>query len=460
MRVARKPVDPRGLLRLGLCLLGFVFAFAGAIPTAQAADIQCAACRAFLPNDALYCSHCGKPVVAPETVFCWRCGAMLAADASYCMQCGSRVCTDPAVPARAGAAAAVPATTPAPAPGVAPAAPPAPMTPATEPVASSAPLAPPAPVEPVVSPAPATSPERGASPGVRRRSKDLASFSKERMLVYPPRVIDSPTGTILPSMVLHLSAGGSFGLSDKEGNGGFLISFGLGGVGEAMVSSSRILHISGSKTNALAGFRVKLPVGLLGPRVSKQLALALNVAASNEIDYFASGDYAAPSDGGPVEHVESIDYTHRETTLGIAATWTQGKARLHAALHGTDLRTENISYWTQESAYHTGPNQRDTYTTVGLGFDYAANERTQLLAEVRTVPRIVLNASDGDLRVEQITVYATGLRFYPLPLFGLDATLAVDDEAVGLADLDIGFGLHLTFGPRKTVLAPIEEAKK
>ena len=233
------------------------------------------------------------------------------------------------------------------------------------------------------------------------------------MLVYPPRVINSPTGTILPSMVLHLSAGGSFGLSDKEGNGGFLISFGLGGVGEAMVSSSRILHISGSKTNALAGFRVKLPVGLLGPRVSKQLALALNVAASNEIDYFASGDYVSAPDDGPVEHVETIDYTHRETTLGIAATWTQGKTRLHAALHGTDLRTENISYWTQESAYHTGPDQRDTYTTVGLGFDYAANERTQLLAEVRTVPRIVLNAGDGDLRVEQITVYATGTALLP-----------------------------------------------
>lgn len=446
MRVARTSIDLRGLSRLGLCLLGLVFAFAGVTPTAQAADIQCAACRASLPSEALYCSHCGKPVVAPDTVFCWRCGAMLTANASYCMQCGSRICTDPTVPARAGVAAAAPAAAPAPAPGVAPAAPPAPA----EPVAASASIAP--------ASAPAAAPVAPRA-GVRR-SKDLVSFSKERMLVHPPRVINSPTGTILPSMVLHLSAGGSFGLSDREGSGGFLISFGLGGIGEAMVSSSRILHISGSKTNALAGFRVKLPVGLLGPRVSKQLALALNVAASNEIDFYASGDYASPADDGPIEHIEYLDYTHRETTLGVAATWTQGKARLHAALHGTDLRTENISYMTLESSYHTGPDQRDTYTTVGLGFDYAANDRTQLLAEVRTVPRIMLRPSDGDLRVEQITVYATGLRFYPLPLVGLDATLAVDEEAVGLADLDIGFALHLTFGPRKTILAPIEDEKK
>ena len=93
---------------------------------------------------------------------------------------------------------------------------------------------------------------RGLLPAGMRHRKDLLTYSQERMLIYPPRVINSPTGTILPSMVLHLSAGGSFGLSDREGTGGFLISFGLGGIGEAMVSSSRILHISGSRTNALA----------------------------------------------------------------------------------------------------------------------------------------------------------------------------------------------------------------
>jgi hypothetical protein len=454
MSAARKPIDLRGLTRLGLCLIGFAIALVGVTPDAQAADIQCAACRASLPDEALYCPHCGKPVVAPDTIFCWRCGSMLDADASYCMQCGSRVCTDPGVPARAVAGAALPVETrviasaapaiPAPAPGV-------------EPVATSASIA------PVAAPVAAPASPPAAPPAGMRRSKDIASFSKERMLVFPPRVINSPTGTILPSLVLHLSAGGSFGLSDKEGTGGFLISFGLGGVGEAMISSARILHISGSKTNALAGFRVRLPVGLLGPRVSKQLALALNVVASSEVDYNASGDYASAPDDGPVEHIEYLDYTHRETTLGVAATWTQRNVRLHAALHGTDLRTENIRYGThvtQESTYHTGPNQRDTYTTIGLGLDYTANERTQLLAEVRTVPRIILRPSDGDLRVEQIAVYAAGLRFYPMPLVGLDATLAVDDEAIGLADLDIGFGLHLTFGPRKTVLAPIGDEKK
>jgi hypothetical protein len=75
-------------------------------------------------------------------------------------------------------------------------------------------------------------------------------------------------------------------------------------------------------------------------------------------------------------------------------------------------------------------------------------------AELHTVPRISLVQAERELRVGTLTEYAAGLRFYPVPILGLDATAAVDEEAVGLADIEIGFGLHVTLGPRREAPAP------
>jgi len=385
---------------------------AAAIAAAQGHDSVCGSCGAMLPGKALYCPQCGQPVAQPETIYCWRCGAALPADARYCAACGSEVCSARPVPTPA---APLEPAAPAPAPATAP------PTPALE------------------SPAQVPQPSEPA-----RKSSGLAEFLRERQLVLPPRVITSPTGTILPSMTLHVGGGWAFGFSEREHSGGWLVSFGLGGVGEAMIASARILHALDMESHALAGFRVGLPVSLIDRGLSKKLAVALNVAATGENDYYADG--VVPAGAGST--VRMLTYDHRETTLGIAATWRAGRLGLHGALHGTDLRTTNVSYSTEGSGYGSLDEQRITYTTLGLGFDFNIDERIFAMAEVHSVPRISLAQAEGELRAGTLTEYAAGLRFYPTPVLGLDATAAVDEEAVGLADVEIGFGLHFTIGPR------------
>ncbi|MBM3318762.1 MAG: zinc ribbon domain-containing protein, partial [Candidatus Eisenbacteria bacterium] len=420
-----------------------------------------------LPGDALYCPHCGRAIDNRESIYCWRCGTLLPADARYCTLCGSEVCSDhgatqkdsrarrrqvprstaPAAPAQQAEAPAPQAEAPA-LPAEAPTLPPeSPAPPGTPPAAEAAgpgaeasgeglgPAADRAPVAPAARPAVPLRPRR------------------ERMLVQSPRVITSPTGAILPSLALHLSTGWSFGFSDRKHSGGWLFSFGLGGVGEAMITSSRILHILEAQSNALAGFRVHMPVGLLDRRLAERLAVALNVAATASNNYDLRSAFTA-EDGATVQW---LDYDHRETTLGLAATWTHARLRLHAAAHGTDLRTENITYAIGTTGQSAPGRQRDTYATIGIGLDYALDERTRVIGELRTVPRISFRAAEEDLRVGTLTEYAAGLRFYPVPLLGLDATLSVDEEALGLADMEIGFGVHLTLGPRQAVLAPANE---
>lgn len=475
----------REWVRVLLCVL--LLAVAGALPpggaVAQEAELYCSHCQMELPGDALYCPYCGRPVDCRASIYCWRCGSLLPADASYCTQCGSEVCSDhqraagrrtarlsippapplAALPAPEGAApvpappvVAPPIATPPAPPAAAPAAPAPPAEPeaivAAEPAAASV-----ASAESVTEPASTETPAETVSPALEVKPSAAAKLRaalRERMIVQPPRVISSPTGTILPSLVLHLSGGWAFGFSEDDHSGDWLLSFGLGGVGEVMITSSRILHVLEARSSALAGFRARMPVGLLSGELAEHLAIALNVAATGENEYDAGAFEAA--DGGSIQ---GLAYEHRETTLGLAGTWTHGALRLHAALHGTDLRTTNIYYAPGFVQSQRIDDQRDTYTTIGCGADYAVDERTRVLAELRTVPRVLFYSADEDLRTETLTEYAAGLRFYPLPLIGLDATLTIDEEAVGLADLEIGFGVHITVGPREALLAPAEEER-
>ena len=53
----------------------------------------------------------------------------------------------------------------------------------------------------------------------------------------------------------------------------------------------------------------------------------------------------------------------------------------------------------------------------------------------------------GELRVDNGMEATGGIRFFPFTPLGLDATVSIDDEALGIADMKIGFGLHLVLSP-------------
>jgi hypothetical protein len=240
-----------------------------------------------------------------------------------------------------------------------------------------------------------------------------------------------------------VNGGGSFGFSEGGGSGGWLVSFGLGGIGEAMVSTTRVLHFSDAESRTFVGFRVGLPVRLIRADLADHLALALNVAATGDDSYYASGTRPA-SDGGTVSN---LGYDHRETTVGLAGTLRWPSLRLHGALHTTDLRTKNIFYSNPPGMPHA-TQQRAIFFTAGAGFDFALNPRTYLVGELHTTPRTAFRLSDAHILVDNLAVYATGLRFYPTSKIGMDAIVSVDEEAVGLADVELGLGLHLTLAPR------------
>ncbi len=379
------------LLVLGVATMGLSVCAAGKV---------CNSCGSQLAADALYCHICGAPVSA-DSIFCWRCGLRLPLDAQYCTRCGSGVCRvgDDVVPP--------------PPPSVSP-----PLPQATE--QPEVPL---------------------GAPDAAGAADDSA---KAKKTVFPPRLFDSPSGTILPSRVLHVGSGWIFGFSDDEGAHRWALSFGLGGLGEALITSSRILHHTDAETHALAGFRMRLPVGIVSGGLENTLGLALNIAATDENDFHNKQAFAA-SDGVTLH---SLSYKYRETTVGLAGTWHGIKTRVHAILHVTDLRAENIHYYaTAPEDVNTGPDQKEVYTSFGVGIDHMARSNTLLLAELRTAPQVSFRAAGAQLTVEHRLEGAAGVRFFPDPHFGLDAVISADEESSGLADLGIGFGLHLMLGP-------------
>ena len=79
--------------------------------------------------------------------------------------------------------------------------------------------------------------------------------------------------------------------------------------------------------------------------------------------------------------------------------------------------------------------------------EYAANLTTHVILEARTIPQVMFLGETGELRVDNGMEATGGIRFFPFTPLGLDATVSIDDEALGIADMKIGFGLHLVLSP-------------
>ena len=355
-----------------------------------AGSIVCRSCGAESADEALYCQACGKSLTRPEAVFCSQCGVALPSEADFCSGCGHAIRTAEKDEARRP----------------------------TKPIQTQ------------------TTNVRSKRPNA---ADQLGAYLGRRNVVFPPRLLDLPTGAILPSLAVHAHRGWAFGLSDHEEAHRWAFSFGLGGVSEAIVSSSRIIHIAEPQSNALGGFRVRLPVRWLGDEAAGRLKAALNLATTAENGFHSPGT-AASSDG---TSISNLSYNHRETTLGLSASWNASPVRLHGTVHATDMRAENLQYWNSASSKVTIADRQITSLNFGIGLDYDAREDTRLMAEIRTAPHISLAADTGELSVKPRVEGAVGLRFFPIRALGLDAQVSVDEDASGLADLEIGAGMHL-----------------
>lgn len=261
------------------------------------------------------------------------------------------------------------------------------------------------------------------------------------MHILPPRLFHTPTAEILPSLHVHMGSGWTFGLSGEGSRNRWVMSVGLGGISEVILASQRIEHITAPESNALAGFRLKLPVSWMGDAVSRHLMLAANVAATRDNHFSAPTGF--PADEGP--SVSSLSYDYRETTVGIVGTWKTGHLRLHGAAHLSDLRTDNAVY-EMAGQKSTVDNSKNIRPTFGFGLDYKVNSQTYFLAEVRSLPRISFSADPDRFELKSRPEYSAGVRFYPVRPIALDALVSIDGEAEGPADMEIGVGLGFLFG--------------
>ncbi len=401
---------------------------------APAEDSFCSGCGTELGEEDFFCGKCGHATQPEQTIFCWRCGIRIPVDADFCSRCGSVVSCKPGnkqTPAP-GPISVIDYSNPAEAEIVIAYDPefdipqPANQNPDKRPDLTMLSL---------------TEQRMPVIPPVTEMKKRNFFFSGGDEVKFPPRLFDLPTGAVLPSLSFHTSRGWSFGFSDKKDADRWVLSVGLGGVGEAIISSSRMEHVTGPKSNALGGFRLRLPVAWLGEETADKLSLALNIASTKENNFSSSGSFST-EDGVTIS---SLFYQHRETTLGIASTWNAEPTRFHAILHATDLRAERITF-SGGGLTEFGPDQKDTFFNIGLGVDYAARHNTLIIAEIHTAPRVSFKATTGELIVSKRLEYALGMRFFPIPFFGFDAMASIDEDAVGLADVEIGAGFHLILG--------------
>ena len=60
-------------------------------PVTASTKVICPFCNKKLPEDALYCSQCGKKIEKlPQKLFCTECGAEMELDALFCCKCGHK----------------------------------------------------------------------------------------------------------------------------------------------------------------------------------------------------------------------------------------------------------------------------------------------------------------------------------------------------------------------------------
>ncbi len=409
--------------------------------------IECTRCRSQIPAGSLFCTYCGSEVVVQKTRFCWHCGIDFPPESRFCARCGSNVqqtggdsppAPPPDTPATGGPGQ-FPSIEPAvlPESGIDPAdsqgiQPPA-ITEEPDIYVSNFPLPVIPPQNPMVG-----SPESEIPEGL---DAGPASLGIPRAYLLPTRLFNTPTAEILPSLNVHLGSGWTFGFSGEESRNRWVMSVGLGGVSEVILASQRIDHIMVPKSNALAGFRLKLPVGWMGDAVSKHLMLAANIASTRDNEFSAPSGFPATNGVS----VSSLKYDYRETTVGVVSTWKGGPLRLHGAVHITDLRTENAHYALDDQVFEID-DSKNIRPTFGFGIDYRINRQTFFMAEARSIPKVTFSTDQDRFDLKSTPEYAAGVRFFPAPPIALDALVSMDGETEGPADVEIGIGLGLLFG--------------
>jgi len=266
----------------------------------------------------------------------------------------------------------------------------------------------------------------------------------------PTKNFSTPTGRVLKSLEFMISLGSSFGIEENAGMLGH-IAVGLGGVAEIELTRSSFM-------NELTGQQKNLPtsifkMGLIPERFSNHwfipnISLQLHstpwqssVNEGSRLTESAKASYDA-------SNLSRINMDNRFTTLyGII-----GKEFNFLSINGgftlTDVRVRNAWQWIFDQnlgyeVYYAIPEMQKNLIAPFGNISIAANEDTQLMAELQAIPLIDYNIKNKQVLIKRTWRAIVGVRFFIASWLSLDTGVKYLSSAKGIADSEVNVGLNM-----------------
>ncbi|HKJ69082.1 MAG TPA: hypothetical protein VKA68_14075 [bacterium] len=278
---------------------------------------------------------------------------------------------------------------------------------------------------------------------------------------HPSKFFVIPTGKVLRTMEVYASGGSFYGEKESGGVEG-RIGLGLGNVAEIELSSTRVENqLTGRESRFPSRtFKVHLvPEAMRYHWYIPQMALQLRSAAWSEA--IEQGDpvweslrssFAYYNDG---LRLESLALQTRFTTLYAIVGFEGELGGLYGGMSLTDVRTRGGRQWiyaeeegTMEFAEFSA-RQKNILQPFG-GFIMNANQSTQILAEVSTIPNLDYDVRKKEPLIDYTWVGVAGIRFYMLPWLSLDTGVRYLSTFEGIADADINLAVNAVLPLKKT----------
>jgi len=266
----------------------------------------------------------------------------------------------------------------------------------------------------------------------------------------PTKNFSTPTGRVLKSLEFMISLGSSFGIEENAGMLGH-VAVGLGGVAEIELTRSSFM-------NELTGQQKNLPtsifkMGLIPERFSNHwfipnISLQLHstpwqssVNEGSRLTESAKASYDA-------SNLSRINMDNRFTTLyGII-----GKEFNFLSINGgftlTDVRVRNAWQWIFDQnlgyeVYYAIPEMQKNLIAPFGNISIAANEDTQLMAELQAIPLIDYNIKNKQVLIKRTWRAIVGVRFFIASWLSLDTGVKYLSSAKGIADSEVNVGLNM-----------------
>lgn len=270
----------------------------------------------------------------------------------------------------------------------------------------------------------------------------------------PTKFFFIPTSKVLRSIELSFSGGSSYGVEESSG---LLARFGLGlgGVAEMEFSTQQVANqLTGEETRFPSRtFKVQLvPERFTHNWFMPHVALQLKTTSwGSVVDREQRITMALESsfrDNYTNKSIQSLQLSTRFTTLYMVAGKDFGIGGFHVGASLMDVRTREGGQW----IYDTNTHRYDYFRFPELsknifqpfgGIYLNANESTQILAELSTLPNYKYNMKEKKIDITHAWIGIAGVRFFMFPWLSWDAGVRYLSSFDGIADAEINVSMNL-----------------